>query len=364
MSSKVSRSALRKRNANAIEVKVALLGLDRTTGSIGFGLKSYSERPNSSVAFTIIGRDLDNEAMKTAHKLGLIDNFHRNLDNVLDNVDIVFINEPLSEIRELFERSASLLKPGVVIIDLSRLKQPAVDYANRYFPRDDKGKSPFYLVGATPLVGFENLYNTNFAVEASREFLFRGCDMLIVPNASVPSEAVKVVTDISEFLSMQPRFMDPAEHDALASIVDGIPTLLAMVLFQTAHNSPGSIDIFRASNSEFAIAVQSLRHVSAEDMVLLWRNNHESITRHIDEIIKTLMSMRQLLEDDQQDPEILQNFLETLLKAFVTWEVRREKNRWDDPQDNAYDNIVVGIPGMLPGISGGRRTTQIDPPDN
>ncbi len=359
MSSKVSRSALRKRNANAIEVRVALLGLDRTTCSIGFGLKSYSERPDSRVAFTIIGRDLDNEAMKTAHKLGLIDNFQRSLDNALEGADIVFINEPLSEVRELFERSATLLKPGAVIIDLSRLKQPAVQYATRYFPRDEKGKSPFYLVGATPLIGYENLYSTDFSVTASREFLFRGCDMLVVPSAAVPPEAVKVVTDIADFLSMKLRFMDPAEHDALASIVDGIPTLLAMVLFQTAHNSPGSTDIFRTTNSEFAIAVQSLRHVSSEDMVLLWRNNYDAITRHIDEIIKTLNAMRGLLEDKEQDPEMLQSFLDTLLKAFVAWEVRREQNRWDQPSENAYDDVSVGIPNMLPGI-GGRRILKSD----
>ncbi|PJF39780.1 MAG: hypothetical protein CUN55_13595 [Phototrophicales bacterium] len=351
MSNKVSRSALRKRNTNAIEVKVTLLGLDRTSGSIGFGLRSYSERPDTRVVFKIIGRDLDNETMKAAQKLGLIDNFHRNLENALEDADIVFINEPLSELQELFERSATLLKPGVVLIDLSRLKQPAIDYANRYFPRDEKGKSPFYLVGATPLVGFENLYNTNFSIEASREFMFRGCDMLIVPNASVPPEAVKVVTDIAEFLSMKPRFMDPAEHDALASIVDGLPTMLAMALFQTVHNSPGSTDIFRASNSEFAIAVQSLRHVSARDMVLLWQNNRDSLIHHIDAIMATLTNMRQLLEEEQ-DPEVLQGVLETFLKAFVAWEVRREQNRWDDPQDNAYDNIDIGISNLIPGFGG------------
>lgn len=362
MSNKVSRSALRKRNANAVEVKVALLGLDRTTGSIGFGLKSYSERPNSSVVFTIMGRDLDNEAMKTAHKMGLIDNYHRTLDNAIDGADIIFINEPLSELHELFERAATLLKPGAVLIDLSRLKQPAVDYANRYFPRDDSGQSAYYLVGATPLIGFENLYSTDFSVEASREFLFRGCDMLIVPSARVPAEAVKVVTDLAEFLSMKPRFMDPAEHDGLASIVDGIPTLLAMVLFQTAHNSRGSTDIFRVTNSEFAMAVQSLRHVSAKDMALLWRNNRNAISHHIEEIIKTLNAMRQLLEDEQQDLDMLQSYLDTLLKGFVAWEVRRENNRWDDPQENAYDNVAIGIPNLVPGM-GARRMMKGDRPN-
>lgn len=355
MSSRVSRSALRKRKSDAIDVRVTLLGLDRTTGSIGFGLKSYSERPDSRIIFNVVGRDLDNDTMKTAHGMSLIDNYHRNLENALENADIVFLNEPLPEVEELFVRAANMLKPGVVIIDLSRLKQPTVDFAKRHFPKDANGKSPYYLVGATPLIGFENLYSTDFSVEASREFLFRSCDMLIAPDASVPAEAVKVVTDITDFLSMQPRFMDPAEHDALASIVDGIPTMLAMILFQTTFNSPGSTDLFRASNSEFALAVQSLRYASARDLAMLWRSNRDSLSRHINEVIKNLDAMRQILLDDkQEDPAILEDFLAALLKAFEAWEVKRQMNRWDEPGDDAFDNIQGNL-SVLGNMFGGHQ---------
>ena len=192
MSSKVSRSALRRRKKNAMNVNVAIIGLNRISASFGLALRSINDRDHTDIVFTVLGRDEDNEIMKTAQRIGAIDNFNRSLQTVVEEADIVAIDVPMGDLEELFERLGKMLKPGAVVVDLSPLKQPGVTLAVKHFPKDVNGKLTAYIVGATPLISFDQIYVTNMDVEAADEFMFRNTDMIISPAASIPPEAVKV----------------------------------------------------------------------------------------------------------------------------------------------------------------------------
>lgn len=364
MNSRVSRSALRKRRDDVNEVKVGILGLDRISASVGLGLRAYSERPNAVVVFNVIGRDMDKEAMKTAHKNGLIDNYHRNLQNVVGNADIVIVNEPLSELEHLFERMGKMLKDGAVVIDFSRLKQPAVKLAKKHFHKDLDGNLKAYLVGATPMVSFDQIYAGDHSVEGAQEFLFRNNDMLIVPAPNVPPEAVKVVTDLSEFLGMQPRFLDPMEYDGLSSLTQSMPMLMSVLFMQMVQQSPGKTDIQRAGNLVFASTLENLRRLSAEDMSILWRSNKTALLQQMEVLMTNMEAMYQMLNDDLDEPGIMESYIEAVLQSFIAWEVKREKNRWDEPQENAMDTFNTGL-SMLGGgfgtsINAGRRDNNKD----
>lgn len=342
MSSKVSRSALRRHKGEVTQVKVALLGLNRITGSIGLALRGISERPTTNVVFTVIGRDEDKEAMKAAHQIGAVDNFNRTLQTVVEDADIVFVNEPLSLLEELFARMGDMLKPGAVVIDLSPIKRLGVSLAEKHFPKDADGKPTVYLVGATPLVSFDQLYATNHSVEGAQEYLFRESDILIAPQASVPVEAVKVVTDLADMMNMKPRFLDPSEYDGLASLTEAVPLLLNTLMMQVISQSPGQLDILRASNTTLASTVQNLRLVTVQDLMKLWLTDKSTFLAHIDQVIASLQGFRELVADE--DPLTLETHLEKLLEYFISWEVRREQNRWDYGEAALPDDLQVGVP--------------------
>ncbi len=358
MSSQVSRSALRKPNKNAIHIKVALLGLNRVTGSLGIGLRSLSERPNTKLVFTVLGRDEDKEAMKTAHRIGAVDDFNKTLQAVVQDADIVFVDVPVSQMEELYIRLGAMLKTGAVVIDLSPVKSSAVRWAAEHFPKDLDGKQAAYLVGATPLLSFDQLYSADHSIEAAQEFLFRNSDILIAPHATVPAEAVKVVTDIAELLNMKPRFMDPAEHDGLATLTEHMPLLLSVILFQAVNLSPGKLDIMRAANARFASVVQNLRHVTAQDIMALWQPNKATLLQQIEQIMQSLDVLAQAIESTD-DPLVLETHLEQLVDAFIAWEVNREQNRWDKAEANVLDNLPsVGVLNI--GVFNPRRRNEKD----
>jgi prephenate dehydrogenase len=341
MSNQVSNTALRQHKKDAMSVKVALIGLNRVTASLGLALHEYSNRPTSAVLFTVLGRDDDNDTMRLAQQSGAIDNFNKSYAQVAQDADIVFLNTPMGQHEEVFAKLGEVLKSGAVVVDLSPLKQPGVQLDRRHFPKDMHDKPTAYLVGATPLVGYDGLYIIDNSVSAAKDFLFRGSDILIAPDSTVPSEAVKVVTDIADFLGMTPRFTDPLEHDALSSMTEGMPVLMALALFSVIARSPGRNDMMRAANFNFGGAVHSLHNLTPEDLAAMTQPNRANLRHHIDQMIAGLENVKQMLLDT--DELVFPTFASAILDVMAEWEVRREKNRWENEGSSEIRTVQPGF---------------------
>lgn len=341
MCAQVSKSALHQRNKKAVDVKVAILGLNRTTGSLGLALRGFSSRPNAEVIFTVVGNDEDREVMKTAHRMGVIDNFHTSIQKALEGADIVLFDEPLSQQADMFQKMIPGLKAGAVVVDLSPLKAPGVELARQHFPRDADGDPSAYLVGATPILGFDSVYQSDHSIEAADEMLFHGSDMLIAPDAKVPADAVKVVNDIADFLHMSPRFSDPAEHDAIMAMAEGMPTLLSLVFVQMLSQSPSKLDLWRASNAAFASVVQPLHHVSADDLHAFVMNSKDDLVQQLEQLGEAIEYLRELLADP--DPDITKSTVKQIHDSFVEWEVRREQRHWDRDAKDTTGGLYAGL---------------------
>ena len=81
-----------------MHVHVAIIGLDRTGASIGLALKRYQNQSRAEHTFTIIGSDTKGMPMKSAEKMGAVDNFNRALLKATDNADLVFVNVPYGDL--------------------------------------------------------------------------------------------------------------------------------------------------------------------------------------------------------------------------------------------------------------------------
>lgn len=341
MSSKVSSAALPQRSKNAPEVKVTLVGLNRITASLGKAMRMYSTLPTAAVSFFVLGRDEDKDAMKNAQKVGAVDNFHRVMQEALENADIVVVDVPLRQQEETFQRMGEVLKAGAVVLDLAPLKKPGVKYARQYFRKDADGDPLAHLVGITPLVSFDEVYDTDTDVEAANELLFHRNDILVVPDAKASAEAVKVVSDLADFLAMTPRFMDPDEYDAMAALVEGVPPLLGLLMVQTILQSPSKSDFLRVVNTPFAVASYGLHNQSVDDLMALWEPNKISLLNHIDQLIAALRVIREVFME--KDPEASRAYISQILDGFIEWEIRRRDNKWEDPTLDAAANFNVGI---------------------
>lgn len=352
--SQVSRGALHPRSEDATDIQVGVVGLTRVSTSLAFALRDFSSRPNAAVIFTVVGHDDATATMKTAQEIGAINSYSKNMAGALERADIVVVDVPLGQQALIFEEMGRYLKPGAVVLDLSALKSPGVQLAQTHFPKDGSGQLESYIVGLTPLVRQAEVYGED-RVNLAQPDLFGKGDALIVPAASMPAAAVKVASDIADFLGLSPRFMDPSEHDGLAGFTESMPVLQSALFFATVQQSPGEVDLWRAANTRFASTLQNLRGLEPEDLAVLWQANRENILHHIEQMAAALEGIREVMLDS--DPTALETFAQQVLDGFIEWEIRRRDHRWEEDldDDTAQASTLGGIMSNIFSFGRGKR---------
>lgn len=357
--SQVSSGALHPRKKNAIEAKIAIIGLTRTSASLGMALRNFSARGNTPVIFTVKGFDEDADKMKKAQSTGAVDQINKDLRAVLDGAAIVIVDVPLGKQAAYFEMIGADISEGAVMLDLASLKKPGVALAEKHFPRDTYGKQAAYLVGVTPLARYPDMYEDRDDISRASADLFRGNDMVVVPSAKAPQEAVKVAIDMAGFLDLRVRFMDPDEHDGLTGLTAAMPDLLSLLLFHTVQQSNGQNDLLRVANYRFANSLRNLRHASTADMRVMWQENRMNVLHHIEQLAVALENIREVLLDN--DTPVLETFIETVKEGFEEWEIRRRDNRWDeDIQAATPDATASTLGGIVSNIFNIRRRDDDD----
>lgn len=323
-----------------MHVHVSIVGLDRLGVSFGLALKRYQNQPKTQHTFTIIGSDTRGESMKTAQKMGAVDNFHRTVLKATDNADLIITNVGYGAVEDLYARLGPELKPGAVVLDTSLLKQPVIKLAQQYFRTNAQGQPLAYLVGITPVVNVNGLYSGGIDADAARADLFDNSEILMAPDMSAPSEAIALAEDIVKLVGAKPRFIDPAEHDGLVAATEELPALLSTALFYTLQQSEGWMELRRMINPTFALATQNLRTQTPQDLLALFTENRANLLRHLESLIGRLDQVHDALANS--DPAELEAFLAVVFKAWEHWDIKRHSGQWEGAK----------VPDLLPGPLG------------
>ncbi|MBN1202152.1 MAG: prephenate dehydrogenase [Anaerolineae bacterium] len=328
-----------------MHVNVTIIGMDRLGASFGLALKRYETQGKADHSFTIIGSDPKAYPMKTAKKLGAIDNFNRAVLKATANADLLIVNVPASEQDALYERLGPTLKPGSVVLDTSLLKMPVIDLAARTFPSNDRGEPLAYLVGITAIVNPKALYGGDLSVDGARADLFDEADVLITPDTICPAEAVALAENVTRLIGGQPRFMGPVEHDGLIAATEELPMLVGAALFYTLRQSEGWMELRRMVNPTLALAMHALQRQSAQDLFELFSQNRDNLARHLEMLIGTLDQVRDsLTAGADDDAEELAAFLSFVGKTWEDWDIKRYSSKWEDKPG------VEMLPGPLGGM--------------
>ncbi len=340
-----------------MHVNITLIGLDRLSASMALALKRYQKQPKAEHTFTIIGSDSRPGELKTAEKAGVLDNFNRSLPKALENANLVILSAPPGQLEDTYARLGAELRPGVVVLDLSLLKQPGIEFARQYFPSNAHGEPLAYLVGITPIVNVSGLYSGDIDAETARADLFDHAEFLVTPDPKCPSEAIALAEDVIRLAGSKARFMDPAEHDGLIAATEILPALLGVGMFRMLEQSEGWPELRRMVNPSLALVMQGLRYYTPSDLFALFTGNRANLIRHLEGLIGTLDSLRDLLSDTE-NPDKLEILLAQGQKDWEKWDIKRHSGQWE----MAKQPENLGPMGLMGGFLsfGGRRKSDHD----
>ena len=304
---------------------VAIIGLDRVTGSIALALEA------TDLGLTILGYDYDRSVVNAAKKMEVIDKAVGKVFNAAAAADILLLNVPHERHEETFKAIRDEVREHTLIMDLSGLKSQGLRWAEEYLTLG-------HYVGASPILAAERLSDGRKDVEASRQDLFKHSVFCIMPSANADPKAVKTAVNLGRALGSQPFFLDPLEFDSFNQGLETTPGLMGMALFRAITQSTGWRDMLRFAGLDFARATAALEN---EDLASLAFYDKASTLRWLDAVIDELNQVRRLLADGDQ--ERMELILDQLLMDRERWLIEREKNDWlEGKTDNVSGLSLTG----------------------
>lgn len=301
-------------------LSVGIIGLNRVSASIGLALHRYMAK-GGRYKFEIVGHDPNSDNEKKALKMGATDRNERRLFQAAAGRDIVVLALSYDEVQDAYRGLAQDLRDGVVVLDLSPLKRPSLDWADTHLGDEH------HMVGITPILNPRHLFDSTMDVEQAEEDLFDDSAILLTPSVSCIKEAVDLAFNFCQLLGSKPRFLDPLEHDMLLAQTEQLPALLGTLLFHNLHQRDNWDDLQWLTNPVFGALTRPLFDRHPDGLRDEWLANREVLLRTLDSYMATLAEFRALLQDN--DDKSVEAFVVEAARQYEVWINRRFRADWD-----------------------------------
>ncbi len=300
-----------------MKIQFTILGLGQIGTSVGMVLADHKDQ------FIRVGHDKSRGVANQAKEKNAIDKITITLSGAVKDADIVLLALPFQEIYPVLEHIAQDLKEDTLVLDTGPLKQPVLKWAEELLPENR------YYVGLTPVIDFPYLGDLDFGPETARKDLFSNSLMAIVSGPRSSEAAVNTAASLVQLLGASPYFTDPAEIDGLMTMTHIMPRLLAASLQKTAQDAPGWREARKFAGKAYAQVTNSLAQDDAPGtLAAAVIYNQENTTRVLNDIIRTLVEIRDLSETPGQKE--LEEWFTKIQKDRDLWWVDRRESRWLD----------------------------------
>ena len=280
--------------------RITIIGTSPIGVSIGLALKSANLKNTE-----IFGTSGDRQALSIAEKRGAYDKTSRLLREAVEGAQLIVLDLPFAEMREMLEAIGSIVDEGCVITDTCSTKVKVEEWAEAFLP---KGVS---FVGGHPLVKREH----NMMDDATAT-LFTGIEYCVMPGVTADEQSVKTVIGLIEMMNAKPVFLDPHEHDSYMTAMDLLPAVMSSAFTSTMSNSPSWREMHKLTGKNFA-QISGLSALDPLDNDTACIANSESLVHWIDQFINELYEFRTKIKDGSED----------LVKAFIaSWE---DHGKWE-----------------------------------
>ncbi len=319
-------------------VKITLVGLHQIGASIGMALASHKDKLSRT------GIDPEPTQGQKWAKSGVYDQLAYNLMQSVQDADAVILAVPADQVEETLKNIANALKPGVVVLDTSPLRQKSIQWAREYLPAER------HFVSMTPVINPAYLDESKEDLDIPHADLFDGGAMVITSALDTHPDAMKLAADLCGLLGAHAYFSDPLEADSISASIDTLPKLTAAALVSTVTGQPGWSDSERLAGKAFLKTSFAVDLFDEEKTLGATAIAHREHTiRMIDELIARLNEIRAAV--DAEDQETLHQILTDARSARENWIYHRTHINWDNYPTETLPRVrdlLGGLVGIRP----------------
>jgi prephenate dehydrogenase len=190
---------------------VGIYGIGLIGGSLALAVKAHI--PGSKV----IGFGRDIQKLETAKRLGMIDAFAGETDEVVGDLDFFIIGTPIETVSHIFAKYSNYLNEKVIVMDVGSVKRPVIENVSKVNSRG------INFIGAHPMTGYEKS-----GLEFARDDLFDKKIVAVVGEA--PESIMSEVRDFWKILGAQIVLVSADFHDEIVASTSHSPHLIASAI--------------------------------------------------------------------------------------------------------------------------------------
>ncbi len=246
--------------------KVFVVGLGLIGGSIALAIKK--EHPS----VTICGFDINENELKVAKSLGVIDEIATKLEEGFCEADLIVLATPVAKTEQVLEELCQYtFKENAIITDVGSTKRKIVEKATCLATKN------VTFIGGHPMAG-----SHKSGVEAAREHLFENAFYILTPCSN--TNMTQVIQLQNWLKGTRAKFveMTAEQHDRLAGAISHFPHLIAASLVNQVANMEEQEPIVTD------MAAGGFRDITriASSNPIMWRD----ILMHNKEVLLSLLS--------------------------------------------------------------------------
>lgn len=201
---------------------VAVIGTGLIGGSLALNIKKYFGEKVWVKAY-----DVDENQLKLACSLGIIDRAVQTLDEALVDADFIFLCTPVQTLGELLApvMLSPHLKEGAIVSDVGSTKAQIVKEANSLMARS-KGK----FIGGHPMAG-----SHKSGVQAANELLFENAYYVLTPAEGCTPKDVDKLKGLLKATRAKIVELSAEDHDKVVAAISHLPHVIASALVRHLH---------------------------------------------------------------------------------------------------------------------------------
>ena len=274
-------------------MKIGIVGLGLIGGSYAKAL--------FQCGYEVFGIDVDIDTLAYAEKEGFITKGYMHPENILKELDVIFLCLYPSQLKMFFQKHMKDFKEGAVISDVGGIKRIAIDAYNTYKRTDVD------FIAAHPMAGKEKS-----GVEASDASIFENANLIITKTKDNKQENIDLIRLLANQMGFKTvSVMSDKEHDQAISYTSQLTHALAMALIN-------SDDGTSQTKALIGDSFRDLTRIASINEILwseLFVNNKDYLLQSITRFEASLHEIKQAL---------MKKDTETLRKLMVNATKRRQ----------------------------------------
>ncbi|MEW7401849.1 prephenate dehydrogenase [Elizabethkingia anophelis] len=263
-------------------MNISIIGTGLIGGSMALKLKQ------KGIASKITGIDKNEEHLKEAKSLGIIDDYMP-FEEGVKSADLIIVAIPVDSARIILPSILDLLNDQQTVMDVGSTKNGIIK-AIKNHPNRSR------YVATHPMWGTENS-----GPKAAMADAFTGRAAVICNQEESAKDAVELVQKVYDALEMNLLYMDSEDHDIHTAYISHISHITSYALANTVLEKEKEEDtIFQLASTGFSSTVR-LAKSHPEMWVPIFRQNKENVLDVLNEHISQLRKFKSALEKENYE---------------------------------------------------------------